>query len=247
MAKFSSTKRMKELINDEQNVMDTVELRLSGVQAYNVDCETEYNVIIRAERHYNGRYFFVTREHYYVAWSTLTKEQVEQICTDMLDQRAEEDTYIINRMNCLRNNGSCLVDARVMNDIYHLCDEFNLSVSIEQTGADETGRALYHIAVIDNKELSTEETADSTDEEDTESSEQTAGHQEPETKLYLYAYQNGEQKSRRESTVQEFTQMAELFADVMQNIMHYSVDYLPGADRITWTDTDGNITDIMIR
>lgn len=245
--KYNSTVTMKAKLNAESNVMNTVELKLYGVQAYNVSYGEEYNVIVRAERQYNGRYYFITREGYQIAWSSLDKEKVEHICADMLDQVERDEQYIIERMNCLRNNGSCFVDANVMNDIYDLADEFDFSISIKQAGADETGRALYHIAVIDGSELFAGETADMTDEEDTESQEAEQEPEQAQTKLYLYTYQNGEQKSRRESTMQEFTQMAELFADVMQNIMHYSVDYLPGADRITWRDTAGNVTDIMIR
>ena len=65
--------------------------------------------------------------------------------------------------------------------------------------------------------------------------------------MTLFAFQNYEKKSSRECTMQEFTQMAELFYDVMSNIMHYAVDYTPGADRITWKDSEGNITDLMLR
>jgi hypothetical protein len=184
MAKFSSTKRMKELINAESNVMDTVELQLYGVQAYHVDCESEYNVIIRAERHYNGRYYFVTREGYQVAWSILDKEQVEKICEDMLDQIAQDELETIKAVNRLQNNGTTFVRAEIMNAVFNLADEVNVPCHILTSGTDEQNNVLYHVSLgttasegqrIAKEQREKREQA----QEAAESTEQAADHREP--------------------------------------------------------------------
>lgn len=83
-------KNMKQLLNDESNLFNEVELKLFGVQAYGVTYGEEYNVITKAARRANGRYYFITREGYEIAWSTIPADKVAKICADMFDQMEQD-------------------------------------------------------------------------------------------------------------------------------------------------------------
>lgn len=72
--KNNNTETLKSLIKAEY--FEQIELVEYGIQAYGIDSESEYNVVIMAEKT-KGRYYFTTREGYRVAWST--------ICTTLAD------------------------------------------------------------------------------------------------------------------------------------------------------------------
>ena len=88
--KTQNTKEMKARLNAEENVLQVVEVVTYGVQAYNVT-ENEYEVIVKACRKANGRYYFITREGRRIAWSWMDAEQVERICGEILEQQPAEE------------------------------------------------------------------------------------------------------------------------------------------------------------
>ena len=137
------TKRMKAELNNETNVFNEFELKLYGVQAYGVTYGEEYNVIVKAARRANGRYYFITREGYEIAWSTLPAEKVEKICADMYDQHESDEKAARESYDRLKANGTAHVRAEIMNDVYKLADAEGVAVFVLTSGADEINRLYY--------------------------------------------------------------------------------------------------------
>lgn len=137
------TKRMKAELNNENNVFNEFELKLYGVQAYGVTYGEEYNVIMKAARRANGRYYFITREGYEIAWSTLPAEKVEKICADMYDQHESDEKAARESYDRLKANGTAHVRAEIMNDVYELADAEGVPVFLLTSGTDERGNVLY--------------------------------------------------------------------------------------------------------
>lgn len=136
---------MKRELNE--NVFNEFELRLFGVQAYGVIYGEEYNVIVKAARRANGRYYFKTREGYEIAWSILPADQVENICRDMYDQHAADELATIKKVNQLCNYGTALVPAEIMNQVYDTADAIGVTVYILTSGVNERGDVLYYCSL----------------------------------------------------------------------------------------------------
>ena len=134
---------MKAELNNENSVFNEFELKLYGVQAYGVTYGEEYNVIVKAARRANGRYYFITREGYEIAWSTLPADQVEHICADMYDQHDRDELATIKHVNQLRNDGTALVPAEIMNDVADTAEAVGVRCFILTSGIDEAGRVKY--------------------------------------------------------------------------------------------------------
>ena len=88
MKTYKNIESLKNIIKADS--YNEIELVKYGVQAYGVDCESEYNVIVKAEKT-NGRYFFTTREGYRVAWSTIDAEYLDHVCADFLAQLTDDE------------------------------------------------------------------------------------------------------------------------------------------------------------
>ena len=133
---------MKAELNNESNVFNEFEIKLYGVQAYGVTYGEEYNVIVKAARRANGRYYFITREGYEIAWSTLPADQVEHICADMYDQHDHDQAAARDNYDHIKKAGAALVRAELMNDVYELADAEGVAVFLLTSGTDERGNVL---------------------------------------------------------------------------------------------------------
>lgn len=94
MKKSTNITALKELVNN--NVLESVRLRINGVQAYNIAEGEEYTVIVRYEKQ-RGRYYFVARDgrrflasHY---------DRAEFVAGEMLAVIAEERSAQSNDSN----------------------------------------------------------------------------------------------------------------------------------------------------
>lgn len=134
---------MKAELNNENNVFNEFEIKLYGVQAYGVTYGEEYNVIVKAARRANGRYYFITREGYEIAWHTLPADQVEHICADMYDQHDHDQAAARDNYDHIKKAGAALVRAELMNDVYELADAEGVAVFLLTSGTDERGHVLY--------------------------------------------------------------------------------------------------------
>ena len=88
MKTYKNIESLKNIIKADS--YNEIELVKYGVQAYGVDCESEYNVIVKAEKT-NGRYYFTTREGYRVAWSAIDAEYLDHVCADFLAQLTDDE------------------------------------------------------------------------------------------------------------------------------------------------------------
>lgn len=146
------TKRMKAELNNEKNLFNELEMKLYGVQAYFVVPGEEYSVIIKATRAANGRYYFVTREGYRVAWSTLPADKVESICKDMYDRHAADEAAVIKSVNQLRNTGNALVPAEIIDEVADTAEAVGVRCFVLTSGTDETNRIKYLCSIAPTAE-----------------------------------------------------------------------------------------------
>lgn len=140
-------KNMKQLLNDETNLFNEVELKLFGVQAYGVTYGEEYNVITKATRRANGRYYFVTREGYEIAWSTLSADKVASICADMFDQMEQDQQAAAECYNHVKRYGVALIRAELMNKVYEMANAEGVELFMIVSGIDECGNVLYKMSL----------------------------------------------------------------------------------------------------
>lgn len=140
-------KNMKQLLNDESNLFNEVDLKLFGVQAYGVTYGEEYNVITKAARRANGRYYFITREGYEIAWSTIPADKVAKICADMFDQIEQDKQAAAENYNRIKRNGVALIRSELMQSVYDLADAEGVHLFMLVSGVDECGNVLYKMAL----------------------------------------------------------------------------------------------------
>lgn len=170
MKKQTNISALKELVNN--NVLDRVELRMYGVQAYNIAEGEEYTVIVRFEKQ-RGRYYFVDRDgrrflasHY---------DRAEFVAGEMLEVIAEERSAAQHAAEQVKASGSVAVCSSLCSLFFEECDRLNINVKSTAVGVDNLGRMLtcYELDKDD-------ETAQQEDNNDAQNDEQrNEGNQTP--------------------------------------------------------------------
>lgn len=140
-------KNMKQILNNDSNLFNEVDLKLFGVQAYGVTYGEEYNVITKAARRANGRYYFITREGYEIAWSTIPADKVAKICADMFDQMEQDKQAAAENYNRVKRNGVALIRSELMQSVYELADAEGVHLFMLVSGVDECGNVLYKMSL----------------------------------------------------------------------------------------------------
>lgn len=149
---------MKAELNADSNIMNRVELAIYGVQAYNVIEGEEYNVIVKAERANNGRYYFVTREGIKLAWSQMTAEKVEFICGEMLEREAADKKAAADNLTTLKRVKKMWVNYRLLHlYLYDLADADGLTINIVTFGSINGDDAVLVTIKPDDNEPRTSE------------------------------------------------------------------------------------------
>ena len=117
MKKQTNISVLKELVNN--NVMERVELRTRGAQAFNIADGEEYNVIIAYAKQ-GGRYYFIDRDgrrflasHY---------DRAEWLAGEMLEVIANDRAAAQNAADQLECSGSVLVCADLLALFFEECD-----------------------------------------------------------------------------------------------------------------------------
>lgn len=138
---------LKELVNN--NVLDRVELRVNGVQAYNIAEGEEYTVIVKYEKQ-RGRYYFVDRDgrrflasHY---------DRAEFIAGEMLAVIAEERSAAQHAAEQVKSSGSVAVCSSLCSLFFEECDRLNINVKSTSVGVDNLGRMLTCYELVKDDE-----------------------------------------------------------------------------------------------
>lgn len=166
MKKQTNIAALKELVNN--NVLDRVELRMNGVQAYNIADGEEYTVITEYAKQ-GGRYYFVDRDgrrflasHY---------DRAEFVAGEMLAVIAEERSAAQHAAEKVKASGSVFVCSSLCYLFFEECDRLNINVKSTAVGVDDLGRMLTCYELVKDAEPAQKE-----DNNDAQSNE---GNQTP--------------------------------------------------------------------
>lgn len=157
---------LKELVNN--NVLDRVELRVNGVQAYNIAEGEEYTVIVKYEKQ-RGRYYFVDRDGRRFLASRY--DRAEFVAGEMLAVIAEERIAAQHAAEQVKASGSVSVCSSLCSLFFEECDRLNINVKSTAVGVDNLGRMLTCYELVKDDEPAQQE--DNNNESDQTTVEQS--------------------------------------------------------------------------
>lgn len=170
MKKQTNISALKELVNN--NVMERVELRTRGAQAFNIaECE-EYNVIVAFAKH-GGRYYFIDRDGRRFLASRY--DRAEFVAGEMLEVIANDRAAAQNAADQVEASGSVLVCADLLPLFFEECDRRNIHVTSTAAGVDDLGRMLTKYDLV--KDEPTQQDDNNNDTQSNESNESNEGNQ----------------------------------------------------------------------
>ena len=152
MKKSTNISALKELVNN--NVLDRVELRMNGVQAYNIAEGEEYTVIVKYEKQ-RGRYYFVDRDGRRFLASRY--DRAEFVAGEMLAVIAEERIAAQHAAEQVKASGSVAVCSSLCSLFFEECDRLNINVKSTAVGVDNLGRMLTCYELVKDAEPAQQE------------------------------------------------------------------------------------------
>lgn len=171
MKKQTNISVLKELVNN--NVMERVELRTRGAQAFNIAEGEEYNVIVAYAKQ-GGRYYFIDRDgrrflasHY---------DRAEWLAGEMLEVIANDRAAAVQAADQLERSGSVLVCADLLALFFEECDRRGIKATSTAAGVDNLGRMLTRYDLVKDAEPAQQ---DDDNNNDTQSNESNEGNQTP--------------------------------------------------------------------
>lgn len=170
MKKQTNISVLKELVNN--NVMERVELYTSGVQAYDIAEDEEYNVIVAFAKK-GGRYYFIDRDGRRFLASRYYR--AEFVAGEMLEVIANDRAAAQNAADQVEKHGSVLMRATLLPLFFEECDRRNISVTSTATGFDNFGHMFTKYDLV--KDEPTQQDDDNNN--DTQSNESNEGNQTP--------------------------------------------------------------------
>ena len=170
MKKQTNISALKELVNN--NVMERVELRTRGAQAFNIAEGEEYNVIVAYAKQ-GGRYYFIDRDgrrflasHY---------DRAEWLAGELLEVIANDRAAAVQAADQVERSGSVLVCADLLPLFFEECDRRNIHVTSTAAGVDDLGRMLTKYDLV--KDEPTQQDDDNNN--DAQSNESNEDNQTP--------------------------------------------------------------------
>lgn len=171
MKKQTNISALKELVNN--NVMERVELRTRGAQAFNIAEGEEYNVIVAYAKQ-GGRYYFIDRDgrrflasHY---------DRAEWLAGELLEVIANDRAAAVQAADQLERSGSVLVCADLLALFFEECDRRGIKATSTAAGVDNLGRMLTRYDLVKDAEPAQQ---DDDNNNDTQSNESNEGNQTP--------------------------------------------------------------------
>lgn len=147
MKKQTNISVLKELVNN--NVMERVELRTRGAQAFNIADGEEYSVIIAFAKQ-GGRYYFIDRDgrrflasHY---------DRAEWLAGELLEVIANDRAAAVQAADQLERSGSVLVCADLLALFFEECDRRGIKATSTAAGVDNLGRMLTRYDLVKDDE-----------------------------------------------------------------------------------------------
>lgn len=147
MKKQTNIQTLKDLVNN--NVMNCVELRTRGVQAYNI-AEGEESTVIVAYAKQGGRYYFIARDGRRFLASRYAG--AELVAGEMLEVIANDRAAAQSAADQVERAGSVLVCAALLALFFDECDRRNIHVTSTAAGVDNLGRMLTRYDLVKDDE-----------------------------------------------------------------------------------------------
>lgn len=147
MKKQTNIEALKEMVNS--NVCERVELRLNGVQAYNIAESEEYAVIVAYAKQ-GGRYYFIDRDGRRFLASRYDRAEI--VAGEMLEVIANDRAAAQAAADQAERAGSVLVCADLLPLFFAECDRRNIKVTSTAAGVDDLGRMLTRYDLIKTDE-----------------------------------------------------------------------------------------------
>lgn len=169
MKKQTNISLLKELVNN--NVMERVELRTRGVQAYNIAEGEEFTVLVAYTKQ-GGRYYFVSRDGRRFLASRY--DRAEFVAGEMLEVIANDNAAAMHAADQVEASGSVFVCADLLPLFFEECDRRNIHVTSTAAGVDDLGRMLTRYNLLQHAEP-----AQQSDNNDTQSDDNNKGNQTP--------------------------------------------------------------------
>ena len=170
MKKQKNISALKELVNN--NVMERVELRTRGAQAFNIAEGEEYNVIVAFAKQ-GGRYYFIDRDGRRFLASRY--DRAEWLAGELLEVIANDRAAAVQAADQLERSGSVLVCADLLALFFEECDRRGIKATSTAAGVDNLGRMLTKYDLV--KDEPTQQDDDNNN--DTQSNESAEGNQAP--------------------------------------------------------------------
>ena len=147
MKKQTNISALKELVNN--NVIERVELRTRGAQAFNIAEGEEYTVIVAYAKQ-GGRYYFIDRDgrrflasHY---------DRAEWLAGELLEVIANDRAAAVQAADQLERSGSVLVCADLLALFFEECDRRGIKATSTAAGVDNLGRMLTRYDLVKDAE-----------------------------------------------------------------------------------------------
>lgn len=173
MKKQTNISALKELVNS--NVMERVELRTRGAQAFNIAEGEEYNVIVAYAKQ-GGRYYFIDRDgrrflasHY---------DRAEWLAGELLEVIANDRAAAVQAADQLERSGSVLVCADLLSLFFEECDRRGIKATSTAAGVDNLGRMLTKYDLVKD-EPTQQDDDNNNDAQNNESNEGNQATAEP--------------------------------------------------------------------
>ena len=173
MKKQTNISVLKELVNN--NVMERVELRTRGVQAYNIAEGEEFTVLVAYSKQ-GGRYYFVARDGRRFLASRY--DRAEFVAGEMLEVIANDNVAAMHAADQVEASGSVLVCADLLPLFFEECDRRNIHVTSTAAGVDDLGRMLTKYDLVKD-EPTQQDDDNNNDTQSNESNESNEGNQTP--------------------------------------------------------------------
>lgn len=168
MKKKSNISLLKELVNND--VLERVNLRTRGVQAFNLVESEEYTVLVAYAKE-GGRYYFIDRDGRRFLASRYYR--AEFVAGEMLEVIANDRAAAQNAADQVEASGSVLVCADLFPLFFEECDRRNIHVTSTAAGVDDLGRMLTRYDLVQDAEPAQQSDND-TQSDDNNEGKQTA-------------------------------------------------------------------------
>lgn len=169
MKKQTNISVLKDLVNN--NVMERVELRTRGVQAYNIAEGEEFTVLVAYTKQ-GGRYYFVSRDGRRFLASRY--DRAEFVAGEMLEVIANDNAAAMHAADQVEASGSVFVCADLLPLFFEECDRRNIHVTSTAAGVDDLGRMLTRYNLLQDAEQAQQSDNNDTQSDDSNKGKQTA-------------------------------------------------------------------------